>query len=436
MKMNSRDIAVDAITAFRKRDAWSDAFLRNKIRAAKLDSRDAALTTEIVNGVLQNLYLINFYIETFSSVKFRKIAPGILDILQVAVYQIIYLDRVPDSAAINDAVNRAKRNNPRAAGFVNAITRKISSQKNALPSLKCDDFENFLSVKYSHPLWIVKALVSAYGREETEKILSFNNIKPRNSARVNTLKITSESLLANDGMFEKGPIKDSVYINFKGNIENTSAFQNGYIYIQDLASQIAAATLAPHKETIVLDACAAPGGKSFLMAQFMENTGKVFSCDVYEHKLRLIENTAERLGIKNISTILRDSSEFFNEWQEAFDFILADVPCSGLGIIRKKPDIRYKDLSEVNQLPDIQLKILRNVARYLKKGGTLLYSTCTILPQENELVINSFLEQNGEYEEVNEYFDIPYIKNRYGITLLPHISGTDGFYICKLRRKT
>ena len=282
--MNARDIAVDAITAFRKRDAWSDGFLRNKIRAAKLDSRDAALATEIVNGVLQNLYLINFYIETFSSVKFSKIAPGILDILQVAVYQIVYLDRIPDSAAINDAVNRAKRNNPRAAGFVNAITRKISSQKNNLPSLQCDDFEKFLSVQYSHPMWIVKALMNVYGREETEKILSFNNIKHRISARVNILKTTTESLLDNNELFEKGSIENSVYINFKGSIENTSEFQNGCIYIQDLASQIAASTLSPCKGASVLDACAAPGGKSFLMAQLMENTGKIFSCDIYEHK--------------------------------------------------------------------------------------------------------------------------------------------------------
>lgn len=433
--MNARDIAVDAITAFRKRDAWSDGFLRNKIRNAKLDSRDAALATEIVNGVLQNLYLINFYIKTFSSVKFSKIAPGILDILQVAIYQIVYLERIPDSAAINDAVNRAKRNNPRAAGFVNAITRKISSQKNNLPSLKCDSFEDFLSLNYSHPLWLVKVLVSAYGNEEAEKILSFNNIRPRNSARVNTLKTSTESLIDEENMFEKGPVKDSVYINFKGNIENSSAFQKGYIYIQDLASQIAATTLSPFKEAIVLDACSAPGGKSFLLAQLMENTGKIFSCDVYEHKLRIIQDTAERLGIKNISTILRDSSEFFDEWQDYFDFILADVPCSGLGIIRKKPDIRYKDENDIKELPDLQLKILKNVARYLKKGGSLLYSTCTILPQENERVIGSFLEENKEFEEVNECLDVPYIKNKYGITLLTHISGTDGFYICKLRRK-
>ena len=433
--MNARDIAVDAITAFRKRDAWSDGFLRNKIRAAKLDSRDAALATEIVNGVLQNLYLINFYIETFSSVKFSKIAPGILDILQVAVYQIVYLDRIPDSAAINDAVNRAKRNNPRAAVFVNAITRKISSQKNNLPSLQCDDFEKFLSVQYSHPMWIVKALMNVYGREETEKILSFNNIKHRISARVNILKTTTESLLDNNELFEKGSIENSVYINFKGSIENTSEFQNGCIYIQDLASQIAASTLSPCKGASVLDACAAPGGKSFLMAQLMENTGKIFSCDIYEHKLRLIEDTAARLGKRNISTVLRDSSVFFDEWEEAFDFILADVPCSGFGIIRKKPDIRYKDETSINQLPELQLKILNNVSRYLKRGGTLLYSTCTILPQENECVVDSFLEQNKDYEEVDEYFDIPCIKNKYGVTLLPHISGTDGFYMCKLRRK-
>ncbi len=435
MKMNARDVAVNAITAFRKRNAWSDGFLRNEIRSAGLDSRDAALTTEIVNGVLQNLLLINYYIDFFSSIKLNKIAPGILDILQVAVYQIIFLDRIPDSAAINDAVNRAKRSNTRAAGFVNAIARKISSQKESLPEIKCNDSVGVLSVKYSHPVWLIKELLSVYGEKETEKILFHNNMKAKVSARVNTIKTSTEELLANNENFSSGIIENSVYVNFLGNIEKQRAFQNGYIYIQDIASQVAAMTLSPTEGAYVLDACAAPGGKSFLMAQQMNNRGKILSCDIYEHKIKLINDTANKLGIDIIDAKLSDASVFNHIYEECFDFILADVPCSGLGIIRKKPDIRYKDGNELENLPELQLKILKNVSRYLKKGGTLLYSTCTILPRENECVVKEFLRNNAHFEEINDYFDIPCIRNDYGITLLPHISETDGFYMCKLRRK-
>ena len=213
------------------------------------------------------------------------------------------------------------------------------------------------------------------------------------------------------------------------------AFARGLFHVQDSASQIAALTLAPKENTRVLDACAAPGGKSFLLAQLMKNTGKIISCDIHEHKLPLISDGAKRLGIDTITPRVCDASQFLPEFEEKFDYILADVPCSGLGIIRKKPDIRYKKQEDIIELPDIQFKILSNLSRYLKKGGTLLYSTCTILPRENNEVIARFLKNNGEFYEEKEYMDIPCKSNDFGITLLPHISNTDGFYICKLRRK-
>lgn len=433
-KKDARDVAVSAITAFRKRSAWSDGFLRNEIRANDLPARDAALATEIVNGVLQNMLLINHYISHFSSVKFNKISPGILDILQMAVYQIVFLDRVPDSAAVNDAVSRAKRNNPRAAGFVNALTRKISAEKLSLPEVK-GSASDALSVKYSHPLWLVDKIVSVYGKQEAENILLSNNQRAKTSARVNTLKTTSEKLLADEPDFENGLIPESVYVNFSGNIERKDTYANGLFYIQDFASQIAAKTLSPSPGACVLDACAAPGGKSFLMAQLMENTGSITSCDIHPHKLKLIDDGAKRLGIDIIGTMLCDASEFSPQFENKFDFILADVPCSGLGIIRKKPDIRYKSEEELKGLPSLQLKILNNLSRYLKPGGVLLYSTCTILPDENSHVVESFLENNGDFSEEKDYFDIPHVDNKHGITLIPHISGTDGFYMCRLRRK-
>ena len=433
IKKDARDVAVSAITAFRKRSAWTDGFLRNEIRSCNLSPQDAALATEIVNGVLQNMLLINHYIKSFSSLRLNKISPGILDILQMAVYQTIFLDRVPNSAAINDAVKRAKKNNPRAAGFVNAVARKISSQKNNLPEIKGNPAE-ILSVKYSHPLWLVEKFISVYGAETAEKILSANNEKTAISVRVNTLKISSNEFLQREADFVAGIIPDSAYITNSRGIEKRDSFKNGEFQVQDISSQLAALTLAPKENSKVLDSCAAPGGKSFLMAQLMKNTGDIISCDIYPHKLELIKNRAETLGIKNITVRLQNAAEFNAQFENAFDYVLTDVPCSGIGIIRKKPDIRYKDEEEIKMLPELQLSILKNSARYVKQGGCLLYSTCTILPEENCEVVRKFLEENNSFVEEKEYFDIPCEENLYGITLLPHLGRTDGFYMCKLRR--
>ncbi|MBR3848195.1 MAG: 16S rRNA (cytosine(967)-C(5))-methyltransferase RsmB [Oscillospiraceae bacterium] len=436
-KKDARDVAVSAITAFRKRNAWSDGFLRNEIRANELTPRDAAFASEIVNGVLENSLLLNFYISKFSSIKLNKISPGILDILQMAVYQILFLDRIPDSAAVNDAVSRAKRNNPKAAGFVNAVARKVSASKENLPKPQ-GTFSEKLSVQYSHPIELVNLFISEFGEEETERILAENNKKSKVFARVNTLKTTREDLTAEDEevlSFKAGRLDNSVEVSFSGNIEKSNAFANGHFHIQDEASQIAASLLAPKRGSRVLDACAAPGGKSFLLAELMENEGELVSCDIHEHKLELIKKGAKRLGIDIISTALRDASEFAHEFEKSFDYILADVPCSGFGIIRKKPDIRYKSVDEAGELPTLQLRILKNLSRYLKPEGTLVYSTCTILSRENSDVIEAFLKENGDFCEEKVKVMVPCKEEKYGITLLPHISGTDGFYMCKLRRK-
>lgn len=436
-KKDARDVAVSAITAFRKRSAWSDGFLRNEIRACDLSPRDAAFASEIVNGVLENSLLLNFYISKFSSIKLNKISPGILDILQMAVYQILFLDRIPDSAAVNDAVSRAKRNSPKAAGFVNAITRKISVSKENLP-IPQGTLAERLSVLYSHPIELVNLLISEFGEADTESILAENNKRSKVFARVNTLKTTKSALIAKEEevvSFAEGRLDDSVEISFSGNIEKSEAFLNGHFHIQDEASQLAAELLSPKSGSRVLDACAAPGGKSFSLAEIMENTGELVSCDIYEHKLELIEKGAKRLGIDIIRTVRQDASQFIPEFADSFDYILADVPCSGFGIIRKKPDIRYKSVEEVSELPKLQLQILKNLSRYLKPGGALVYSTCTILSRENSEVVESFLKDNADFYEEKTEVSVAFKEEQHGITLLPHISGTDGFYMCKLRRK-
>ncbi len=437
-KRDARDVAADAITAFRKRGAWSDGYLRNEMRASGLSERDAALATVITNGVLQNMIYIDFCISKFSDIRVNKISPGILDVLRISVYQILFLDRVPDSAVVNDAVSRAKRSNARAAGFVNAILRKISASKSEMPQIDGGK-EDVLSVKYSHPLWLVHMLSDIYGIKETEKILSENNKSAKITARVNVLKTDTKELL--DALREEGvsadngAIENAVVMESTGAIERLSAFKNGLFHVQDTASQIAAEAVCARPGMRILDVCAAPGGKTFLISESMNNSGDVVSCDIHEHKLQLIEDGAKRLGLRNIKTKLCDASVFNCDFESAFDAVLADVPCSGLGIIRKKPDIRYKDAEDIKALPNVQKSILRNVSRYVKRGGTLVYSTCTILPAENSDIVADFLRTNDEFEEITLKTEIPNIKNEFGNTFLPHISGTDGFYICRLRRK-
>ncbi len=437
-RTDARDIAVSAMTAFRKQGSWSDGFLKSAIKKAGLDRRDAALATIITNGVLQNMALLDYYIASYSSIKLSKISSGILDVLRVAAFQILFLDRVPDSAAVNDAVFRAKRGNVRAAGFVNAVLRKISSSKENLPEIKLSGSE-LLSVKYSHPLWLTRRLASVYGEEAAELILAENNKTPAIFARVNTLKATQDELiskLSDDGVLaEKTSVENCITLSDTGSIEGLQSFKDGLFYIQDSVSQLAAKALGAKSGERIFDACAAPGGKSFVTAQEMENKGEIISQDIYSKKLEVLDEAAKRMGIDIIKCARGDASEERPEFRESFDRVIADVPCSGLGIIRKKPDIRYKSEEEIRTLPELQKKILDNVAGYVKPGGELIYSTCTILPEENEQIAESFLKEHEGFSEVEVPFEVPILKREHGAVFLPHISGTDGFYVCKFRRK-
>lgn len=436
---DARGVAIDALTAYRKRGARIEGYLKNEIAKNELSSRDGALATEIANGVMQNMLYLDHCISCFSSVKLNRIAPGILDIMRVAVYQMLFLDRVPDSAAVHDAVSRAKKDNYRAAGFVNAVLRKISSNKGQIPEV-AGDREHVLSVKYSVSPHIVRELIAEYGEDVCEDFLKGSNEKVPTVLRVNTLNTNRDSLLSalsDDGIFAEHDIIDnSLRVSHIGNLGAIDSFRTGKFYVQDTASQLAALALAPKPKSRVLDACAAPGGKSFCMAIEMKNEGEILSCDIFEHRLNLIKEGAARLGIEIIKTEKRDAAKYDENLTEKFDYILADVPCSGIGIIRRKPDIRYKKREDLAELPSIQLDILKNTSRYLKRGGYILYSTCTVLSRENSDVVRSFLEDNDEFEEVRgDYPNIPAVNNEFGVTFLPNISGTDGFYMCKLRRK-
>jgi 16S rRNA (cytosine967-C5)-methyltransferase len=434
--MGARTTALGALIACRKQGAWADGVLKEYIRRDGLDRRDAAFASRLCYGVLQNKMLLDHYIGCCVTGSIKKLQPIVLDILRLGVYQLLLMDRVPDSAAVNEAVEQTKKYaNRSAAGLVNAVLRRVVREGDTFPSPKS------FSVKYSHPEELVTLLKENVPKGKLEDLLLSHNQAPETIIHINTLRCNPEDAVRS--LEESGisltahPWLENAYtISGTGNIEHLPAFSQGMIQIQDAAARLAvlAADIEPGMQ--VLDCCAAPGGKSYAAAAIMQNQGNIVSCDIHPHKIELIAKGAQRLGIDIISPTLQDASEFHPQWERSMDVVIADVPCSGLGVIRKKPDIRYKDLSQTENLPEIQISILENVCRYVKPGGVILYSTCTILHRENEDVVTEFLKKHSEYtvEPFHLPDAFPENQNNGMLTLFPSIHGTDGFFICKLRR--
>lgn len=428
MTDNAREAALAALERCRRSGAWSAETIDAAIKKYGLDGRSAALAANICLGTLQNLTLLDFYIDYFAS---SKIEPKVRDIMRTAVYQLIFADRIPHSAAVNEAVRLCRETGfGRASGFVNAVLRKISADLNALPEIPGKGTAKYLSIKYSHPLWLSEKLVSEKGYDFTEAFFSENNKAADTVIQVNTLKTTAEELLSGIASAKKHPWLSNALL-VSGAITEMHGFRDGLFYVQDAAARSAVSIADIKPGMKVLDACAAPGGKSFAAALCMANEGGILSCDISEKKLRLIKEGAERLGIDIIKTEAHDAREPFDG---PFDVVIADVPCSGLGVIRKKPDIRRKTSEEISDLPAIQLDILKNLASGVKKGGVLIYSTCTVLHEENEDVVNAFLSGSADFAA--ECFSLPDgSQSENGTyTFWPNVNGTDGFFVCKLRR--
>ena len=436
--MGARETALHALMACRVSGAWSNGVLKEYIRRDRLDSRDAALATRLCYGVVQNRGKLDFYLQQLLTGKLKDLHPVVRDILHLGLYQIYALDKVPDSAAVNEAVTLTKKynRNPKAASLVNGVLRNAVRTKGTLkePTSYAD--------KYSHPDPLISLLKANVPKGKLEPMLIANNAAPQTVVQVNTLRTDAQALtkvLEGEGLSVQphGWMENALVIGGTGNLEQLPSFQNGLYYVQDPAAKLTAlcAKLPQDRDIRLLDCCAAPGGKSFASAIAMGGRGSITSCDVHEHKVELIRNGAARLGLTNITAQCQDATAFRPEWEESMDCVIADVPCSGLGIIRKKPDIRYKNLSELEELPGLQLQILRNQARYVKKGGILMYATCTILRRENEDVVAAFLEENKEF--YREPLELPdEIGNREDgmLTLIPGEYDTDGFFICRLRR--
>lgn len=433
MADNSRLAALEVLERCRRSGAWSSAAIDAVINKYELDSRQASLTTALSLGVMQNSALCDFYIDAFSTS--TKIEPKVRDILREAVYQLLFMDKIPSSAAVNEAVALSKMlGYARASGFVNAVLRKICANLDNLPEISKDDEAQYLSIKYSHPKWLAEKIIDEKGFEFAEGFFKANNEAPETCIQVNTLKTDTYSLLekfraANIECRKHEWLSDAIIVS--GNVTKLPGFDEGLFYVQDPAAKSAVCIADIKPGMNILDACAAPGGKSFAAAIKMGNAGKITSCDLHEKKLNIINSGANRLGIDIISTEAFDARK---PREDEFDLVIADVPCSGLGVIRKKPDIRLKSESELADLPEIQSAILNNVSKCVKLGGELIYSTCTVLKAENEDIVKRFIFENAGFEL--EGFTLPNGREVHErmYTFWPNVDGTDGFFVSKLRR--
>ena len=438
--MNARETALDALIACRKRAAWSNGVLKDYIERDRLDRRDAALATRLCYGILQHRGMLDFFLQQLLTGKVKDLHPLVRDILHMGLYQIYELDKVPDSAAVNESVTLAKkycRWQRSAPGLVNGVLRNAVRTKGTLKQ------PTALEDRYSHPKALIDLLGSYVGEEKLEPMLAANNDTPLTVVQVNTLRTSTDALVealkAEDVVALPHPwMPDCLVLSNTGNIEKLESFRKGLFYVQDAASRLAVmCAKIPQGENIrVLDCCAAPGGKTFAAAISMGGKGKIRSADIHRHKTTLIQHGADRLGLHNVLVREQDATENHRSWFSKMDVVLADVPCSGYGIIRKKPDIRYKDPKEMERLPELQLKILSKQAEYVKPGGVLMYSTCTLVRRENEGVVEAFLKHYPDF--YLEKLDLPgnFRENQSGmITLVPGEYDTDGFFICRLRRK-
>ena len=438
--MNARQTALDVLIACRKRAAWSNGVLKDYIERDKLDRRDAALATRLCYGILQHRGLLDFFLKQLLTGNIKDLHPLVRDILHMGLYQIYELDKVPDSAAVNESVTLAKkycRWQRSAPALVNAVLRNAVRTKGTLK------IPTTLEDRYSHPKELISLLGSYVGQEKLEPMLAANNDTPLTLVQVNTLRTTTEALMeelkSEDVVaLPHSWMPDCLVLSNTGNLEKLKAFKEGLFYVQDAASRLAVmcAQIPQGEDIRVLDCCAAPGGKTFAAAIAMGGKGKVRSADIHRHKTTLIQHGADRLGLHNVLVREQDATENHPTWHGKMDVVLADVPCSGYGIIRKKPDIRYKDPKDMERLPELQLKILCKQAQYVKPGGVVIYSTCTLVRGENECVVEAFLKHHPDF--VIEKLPLPgnFPINESGmLALVPGEYDTDGFFIAKLRRK-
>ena len=436
-----RGLAVKILNRVERTDAYLEKLLDNELRNSELSGPDKALLYEIVHGVTRWQGRLDWILNGFYKGQFSKAIPNLKNGLRVALYQILFLDRIPDHAAVNEAVEFVKKlQGQKPADLTNAILRNIIRSKNAIryPDPN-EDLIGYLSAYYSHPSWMVKRYVERFGREETEKLLTANNEKPYLTLRINAIKTnTSEfkSLLEKVNLkYRPGKfLEEFIQLLNLTNITAWDYFAKGYFNIQDESAGLAVRLLDVSPGMNILDMCAAPGGKTAYLGSLMKNTGKIIALDRYEGRLKLVIKNNERLGLTCVTTIECDALEFESE---PFDRVLVDVPCSGTGTLSKKPDIKWKkDIFDLRKMAEMQLKLISKAATLVKPGGVLVYSTCSIEPEENFEIIKKFLEEhnNFKFESAKGKVEDTLVDENGCIQTLPQKHQMDGAFAAKLVR--
>ncbi len=422
-----RELAYEIINNVINEGGYSNISINKVLRKHNLENKDRGFLTELVYGTIENKLYLDYVIQKYSKQKLSDISTEILIILEMGIYQIRDMDSVTEFAAVDESVKLCKKVYPRGSGFVNAVLRNILRDKKAF-DIDIKDPITKLSVEYSISKDIANLIISQYGAESAEDIFYGFSQKPQLYIRVNKLKTTKEELI---GLLKKEGVEaeivleneDALVVKNLKNIENNPQYKLGYFTIQDISSMRCVKELAPIEDERILDICACPGGKTTYMAELMSNKGCIDAKDISKNKLELVEMTCKRLGIKIVNTEASDAVVYEASLESKYDRVLADVPCSGLGIIKRKPEIRYKTIKDIASLYSIQKNIIENASRYVKIDGILVYSTCTINKEENEKITDWFLENNKNYKKVQD-----------DILMLPSENENDGFYICKMQR--
>lgn len=445
MEDKARFVAVSTLFDIDQKKAYSNIRLGEYFKKYDLTPMDRAFASEILYGTIRWRIKIDYLIKKFSKTKLRDMNKWTLNSIRAAIYQIYFMDKVPEFAAVNQAVEITKIRDKRATAFVNGVLRNILRNKEEFYNIKEKDKIKRYSIEYSHPEWMVQKFISSFGEDFSKKLMEANNIPPEMNIRVNTLKLTRDELV--HVMEEKGVevkksfVEEGLKLRGFNMIEKSEEMSNGLMTVQDESSMLVAKILDPKPDEKIIDLCSAPGGKTTHIAQIMNNKGEITAFDVHGHKLKLVNENAERLGINIIKTKLQDASEYLNDYADYADRVLIDAPCSGIGLMRKKPEIRWNITEkDIYTLQELQYAIIKNGARYVKKGGILVYSTCTITREEDEEILKRFLMEhnNFEVEDICSLTPEEIRSDTCGkgyIKLFPNAHGTDGFFISKLIRK-
>lgn len=419
----ARDIALKALLKVNNDLAYSNITFNNLLKNIQIEEKEKNFATALFYGVLDRKITLDYLLDKATTKPFSKVSPITAEVLRLALYQIMYMDSVPDSAAVNEAVKQIKSSKERYnSGFVNAVLRNILRNNIQLPS---DNSIDSLTIRYSCPSWIIQSFIADYGLTDTLWLLEASLNPPPLTLRVNITKNNkqqlSQRLLEEDIKSNLISNTDALTINGFWGSEQSPIYKEGLFHTQDLSSQYAIKEMDLKPNDKVLDMCASPGGKSFTMAQYVGEKGKIVSADIYENRVALIKSGAKRLGLENIEAIVQDAT-VYNETLGKFDAVICDVPCSGLGIMRRKPDIKYKEVKDLAALEQIQISILENAINYLEDTGKIMYSTCTLRKSENDEIVSQFLEKHKDFKLIYQH------------TFMPHKDNTDGFFAAILGR--